>query len=384
MDARQILEELKTISDAPFPFLRNWKMRTGKNIVGYFCTYTPEEIIQAAGLLPVRILGSKESTSLAAKHLQSYSCSLVQSSLEAALRGELNFLDGTVFTHTCDSIQRLSDIWAENLRFSYHWDLVLPVKLHTESARAYLIHELRRFRLSLEEFIGHPISDEDLRASIALANENRSLLRELYLRRARHPVRFQAAEVLAIVKAATFLPKEDHNASLRKLLSRAEESQPRPPAKVRLFLAGSLCDHPPFFDLIEACGAFVVGDDLCTGSRYFVEDVSVAGDPIEALADRFFRRVPCPCKHNPNIDRGEHLLKMVEASQAQGVVFLLLKFCDPHAFDYPYLKEKLARQKVPSLLIEIEPGSISRGAVETRVQAFVETLGGENGGNGNR
>jgi bzd-type benzoyl-CoA reductase N subunit len=376
MGEKQIFDELKEIAEVPFSYLRNWKMRTGKKILGYFCINTPEEIVQAAGVLPVRILSSKESISLASKHLQSYSCSLIQSSLEAGLRGELDFLDGTVFPHTCDSIQRLSDIWAENLRFPFHWDLVLPVKLHTESARAYLIQELCRFRLGLEEFVGHSISNDQLRHSIALANENRSLLKEFYRQRAQHPGKFSDAEFLALVKTAAFLPKEEHTARLKKLLCLAEERRPLPRDGVRLFLVGSVCDQSQVFDLFEAGGASIVGDDLCTGWRYFGENVASSGDPIDALADRFIRRVPCPCKYNPGIDRGEELLKRVEASRAQGVIFILLKFCDPHAFDYPYLKGKLAEGRVPSLLLEIEPGGLPLGAVETRLKAFVETLGG--------
>jgi benzoyl-CoA reductase subunit C len=117
-----------------------------------------------------------------------------------------------------------------------------------------------------------------------------------------------------------------------------------------------------------------VGDDLCTGWRYFAEDVPNEGDPMEALADRLIRKVPCPCKFNPQIDRAERLLQRVQASGAQGVVFLLLKFCDPHAFDYPYLKGKLAEEKIPSLLLEIESGGLPLGAMETRLRAFVETL----------
>ena len=379
MEGQQIFAELKEIAETPFSYLKDWKKRTGKKILGYFCINTPEEMIQAAGVLPVRILGSKESISLASKHLQSYSCSLIQSSLEAALRGDLNFLDGTVFPHTCDSIQRLSDIWAENLRFPFHWDLVLPVKLHTESARAYLIQELRRFRSALQEFVGHSISDEDLRDSIAKANENRSLLREFYRRKADPLGKFSGAEILALVKTAAFFPKEEHNVTLKKLLSLTEERPPLPPDRVRLFLVGSVCDQSHVFNLLESCGASIVGDDLCTGWRYFAADVVPAGDPLAALADRFIRRVPCPCKYNPGIDRGEELLKRVEASRAQGVVFILLKFCDPHAFDYPYLKGKLQERKVPSLLLEMEPGGIPLKAVETRWKAFVETLEGCNG-----
>jgi len=374
MERKQIISEFMEIAERPFIYLKNWKTQTGKKILGYFCTNTPEEIIQAAGLLPVRLLGSKESISLAAKHLQSYSCSLVQSSLESALRGDLNFLDGTVFPHTCDSIQRLSDIWVENLGFPFHWDLVLPVKLHTESARIYLIQELHRFRQGLQEFTGCPISDEDLRSSIVLANANRSFLRELYQIKNRNANLFSAAEFSAIVKTATLWPKDGHNAKLEWLLSWAEHSHPVANAGVRLFIAGSVCDQFPLFNLFDTCGVSIVGDDLCTGWRYFSADVSVTGNPIEALADRLIRKVPCPCKYNPGLDRGTDLLQRVEQSHAQGVVFLLLKFCDPHAFDYPYLKKRLDERNIPSLLLEIEPGGLPLGAIETRLQAFVETL----------
>jgi len=128
------------------------------------------------------------------------------------------------------------------------------------------------------------------------------------------------------------------------------------------------------YDLVESCGASLVGDDLCTGWRYFAEDVSSAGDPIMSLAGRLARKVPCPCKFNPDIDHADRLLQRVKASGTQGVVFLLLKFCDPHAFDYPYLKERLGREKIPSLLLEIESGGLPLGAMETRLRAFVETL----------
>jgi benzoyl-CoA reductase subunit C len=228
----------------------------------------------------------------------------------------------------------------------------------------------------LEEFVGHSISNEQLRHSITLANENRSLLREFYRQRAQDPGKFSGAEILTLVKTAAFLPKEEHTARLKELLYLAGERQPFLQDRVRLFLVGSVCDQSQIFDLFEAGGVSIAGDDLCSGWRYFAEDVSPAGDPMEALADRFLRRVPCPCKYNPGIDRGEELLKRVLASRAQGVIFILLKFCDPHAFDYPYLKGKLEEARVPSLLLEIEPGGLSRGAVETRLKAFVEILGG--------
>lgn len=376
MQEKAILNEFKETAENSLDYLRNWKSRTGNKILGYFCTNTPEEIIHAAGLLPVRILSSPTTVSLAARHLQSYSCSLVQSSLEAALRGDLNFLDGTVFPHTCDSIQRLSDIWSENIRFPFHWDVVLPVKLHTESARTYLIQELERFRRGLEKFVEHPVSDRELNDSLSLFNQNRVLLRDLYRLRAADPARFTAGEILSVVRCATFMPKEEFNPKLQTLLEAPGSPKPNADHKVRLFIAGSVCNHAQVFDLFDNSGASLVGDDLCTGWRYFSEDAPAKENPLEALAARLTRRVPCPCKHNPELDRGDDLLQRVEETRAQGVIFLLLKFCDPHAFDYPYLKDRLARKKIPSLLLEIEPGSIPLGALDTRLKAFIETLGG--------
>jgi bzd-type benzoyl-CoA reductase N subunit len=374
MEKPKAVETIKKLAADPSAYLKSWKGKPGRKILGYFCTNTPEEMIQAAGFLPVRILSSRDTISLASRHLQSYSCSLVQSSLESALRGELSYLDGTVFPHTCDSIQRLSDIWAENLHFAFHWDLVLPVKLHTESAKTYLIAELRRFRRGLEEFIGRAVSDDDLRGAILLFNENRRLLKELAGLQSENPGRIPPSDLYAIIKTANFLPKDEHNPLLGELISQLGEGRPFPFSGPRLFLAGSVCDQPQIYALLESCGASLVGDDLCTGWRYFADDASPEGDPIGALADRLIRKVPCPCKFNPGIDRATRLLKRVKVSGAQGVIFLLLKFCDPHAFDYPYLKEKFDEENIPSLLLEIESGGLPLGAMETRLRAFIETL----------
>ena len=132
----QILKQFHDIAGDPIGYARNWKAETQSRIVGYFCSYAPEEIIWAAGALPYRILGAGGTISRADGHLQAYSCSLVRGALDDALTGKLDFLDGTVFPHTCDSIQRLSDIWRLNAGLDFHLDLVLPVKLNTKSAES--------------------------------------------------------------------------------------------------------------------------------------------------------------------------------------------------------------------------------------------------------
>ena len=129
------LTELKKVVSDPYAYIRKYKKKSGKKVVGYFCSYAPEELIWAAGALPVRMFGTNENIHLADTHLQSYCCSLVRGILEEALANRLDFLDGVVFPHTCDSFQRLSDIWRLNITGQFHIDVVLPVKLDTSSAK---------------------------------------------------------------------------------------------------------------------------------------------------------------------------------------------------------------------------------------------------------
>ena len=191
----EALKIIKAIASDPYAYAREIKNKTDKPIVGNFCSYTPEEIIYAAGGVPFRLFGTKEDISLADAHLQAYCCSLVRGGLEDALKGNLSFLDGTVFPHTCDSIQRLSDIWRLNAGFRFHIDVVLPVKLDTKSARIYMTEVLKGFKKDLESALGTDISKESLRQSIMMYNRIRTILGEIYAIRSQNPDTISAADI---------------------------------------------------------------------------------------------------------------------------------------------------------------------------------------------
>jgi len=125
---------------------------------------------------------------------------------------------------------------------------------------------------------------------------------------------------------------------------------------------------------VEDSGGAVIWDDLCTGTRFFDGQMDEAIDPIEAIARRYFERVICPTKHLDLTYRGENLVRMANEKRADGVIFLFLKFCDPHAFDYPYLKEYLDREGLPNMLLEVEGQIPAMGQLRTRLEAFVEML----------
>lgn len=362
------------IAKNPYDYARNLKNERGKKIVGYFCSYTPEEIIDAAGALPFRIFGRGEY-SLADAHLQAYSCSLVRGALDDALSGSLDFLDGIVFTHTCDSIQRLSDIWRMNANTGFHIDVVLPVKLDTKSSGEYMADVLRKFVRDIEKGTGVVIPEDALRRSAVKYNRIRSYLAKIYRLRSENPELIGSGDLHAIVRASMVM---DRDLLLEELASFAgsldEGKAAGKPAGKRVVLAGGVCNLPDIHSIIEDSGGTVVRDDFCTGSRYFEGEIDVNGDVVESIAKRYRERINCPAKHSGLLTRGEHIIKIVRESGAKGVIFLFLKFCDPHSFDYPYLKDMLDREGIPSMLFEIEEQLPSEGQFKTRCEAFIEML----------
>ena len=369
-DHRRLMKILSTLTEAQEATYPNWPDRyPGHRAMGYFCTYVPEEIIHAAGFVPLRIRSGDQTPSRADAHLQSYTCALCRSALDQALRGDLNFLVGVVFPHTCDTIQALADIWRMSFPDLYVETIVQPVHLSSPSTRPYLIAELQRFRHSLEELIGQEISDQAIGASIESYNEKRRLLTRLYDLRDR----LAATELFAVTGAGFVMPPEEYNQLLGELVELLAEGEQPPQKGPGLILVGAVLDDPAILTIVEELGARIVGDDLCTGSRYFAQPVEANGDPIAALADRYLKRLPCPAKYHPSREPGEHLLKLVSDTQADGIVFVLLKFCDPFAFDYAMIKEKLDVAAVPHLRLEMEHAP-ALDQWRTRLQAFLEMI----------
>jgi bcr-type benzoyl-CoA reductase subunit C len=373
----QLLEKLCQIAENPYAYAEKIKGDARTPIIGYFCSYAPEEVICAAGAVPFRIFGTRGDISLADAHLQSYCCSLARGGLEDALTGRLSFLDGTVFPHTCDSIQRLSDIWRLNGGFSFHSDIVLPVKLDTPSARTYMTAVLRDFRDELAAALKVPLTDDDLTSAVRTVNQIRKHLGDLYAARSKTPGILSAKALHQVIKAAMVMDRKEAAADLAALVESLGLDNPPTVAdsgRKRVILSGGICNHPDLYSLMEVAGADVVWDDLCTGTRYVEGLVGETGDPIAAIAERYMERMVCPAKHSDNTARGRNLVELARTHQAGGVIFLFLKFCDPHAFDYPYLKQFLDEAGIPSMVLEIEERLPPEGQMKTRIESFVEMI----------
>jgi benzoyl-CoA reductase subunit C len=371
----EILKQFHIAVKDPGAYARAWKEKHQKAVVGFFCSYAPEEILLAADVLPFRIFGTSQQISLADAHLQAYSCSLVRGALEDGLAGDLDFLTGTVFPHTCDSIMRLSDMWRMNLDFHFHIDMVLPIKLNQPNAREYMREVLIKFRHELEEKLKMDIDDDQLRLSVETMNRIRKLLSELYDWKFQHPRLIAGSDLNTIVKGCMIMDRYDVCDMLESLLEKLRGMDVALPVDgKRLLLTGGLCNMPDIYDIIETSGALVVGDDFCTGSRYVAGQIDSTDDILASIADRYAERVVCPAKHSGLYSRGNHVVHLAKEKQVDGVIFLYLKFCDPHAFDYPYIRDMLKQESVPSMLFEIEDQLPSEGQFKTRCEAFIEML----------
>lgn len=371
------LKEFKQAVNSPLEYARQLKKDSSKKVVGYVCSYTPEEIILAAGAHPVRLFGTKENIGLADSHLQSYCCSVVRGILEEGLSGKTDTLDGMVFPHTCDSIQRLSDIWRMNIGFGFHLDVILPVKLDTDSARDYMADVLTKFRKDIGGALKADVTDANLIKAITIMNVIRQSIRSIYEMRSLNPRLMSGEDLYTLVRASMIMDRERVAEllleTIAELQAKADKVKQGKPLK-RLVLAGGICNHPGIYPTIEEGVGAVVWDDFCTGARYFSEIINDGADPLSRIAGRLIHRVVCPAKHIDLDGRARHLIRLVQEQNAQGVIFLLLKFCDPHAFDYPYIKQSLDEAGIPVMLMEINDPISSGGQMKTRVEAFLEML----------
>jgi benzoyl-CoA reductase/2-hydroxyglutaryl-CoA dehydratase subunit BcrC/BadD/HgdB len=341
--------------------------------IGFFCPYVPEELLHAAGAFPFRLMGASATLSHAQAHLPPNCCHLTKSSLENLLQGKLNFLKGIVFSHTCDSMQGLSDIWAHQKRLPLHFNLMIPSRLDSELAYSYFKVEMERFKEFLDLQVGS-ITPQNLKASIVLFNRIREQLTEVYSRRRKNPNQIPGHHFAQLIRAGYLMDRIHYLHLLDKLLEDLPRESEGKVDRVPVYLAGNMTHMDSYFSLIEEAGAAVIQDDLCSGARFLRLMTPDLPDPMEALTRRYFSSFLCPAKHKGPQAHKETLLKEVQQSGAKGVLFLLYKYCETHYFDYPDLKSALESEGIPTLLLEVDDPSYSLGQMKIRIQAFVEML----------
>ena len=349
--------------------------RQGKKVFGWLCTYVPEEIIHAAGILPIRITGYAQETELDDGNAYLYinNCSFSRSCLQMGLRGEYDYLDGVVAGSTCDGARRLFDLWQYYIKVPFHHIITVPRK-YTERAHGLYYEQVAQFKEHLEQYLDTRITDEALLKSISVYNESREALKKLYqLRKLDNPP-ITGAETMEVLNASQRMAKEQFNQYLRELLDELAVSGIEHGSRARLMVTGSVMNNPEFIRSIEELGGLVVTDELCTSTRYWSDPVVLDGrSPLEAVSRRYLNNFPC-ARMVPSDERFDRILQLARDYKVDGVISQIIRYCVPYAHDLPLLTDRLKKAGIPTLALDVEYGTSGSGQISTRVQAFLEML----------
>ena len=333
--------------------VHDWKKRTGGKAVGHMPIYVPRELIHAAGMLPVGVVGGGDRLEIIRgdAYFQSYICRIPRSTIELALSHRLDVLDGMLFPSICDVIRNLSGMWSMLFPNRYVHYVDVPQNFEASVGGAYWRRELETLRDDFARLAGREISDKALRNSIAVYNENRAAIRALYKARSATPWIYPLSEVYLVLRAGNVLPPEEHTQLLRDYLDlAARDPERREQDRSRVVLVGMFCEQPPhgLVLTIELAGCFVVDDDLLLGLRWLQRDVAVDGDPLGALVDAYLTQsASTASRYEPDGDRGKWIVDSVARNRAEGVVFCAPSFCDPALLDQPMLVKALDARGIP-------------------------------------
>ncbi len=359
--------------------------KSDRKIIGYYCTYIPEELLYAANLFPFRIraTGNKD-TDLADIYMVRFTCSFVRSTLHLALQGVYDFLDGFVVCNSCDHSRRMFELFDLKVfnREGFNkqvprFYLALP-HIITEEGFEWYKKEVEEFKQELEKSYNiDKINNEDLIESINIYNENRRLLREIHDLRILDTPKITGSEALQISMANSSIPKEYANKELERIINILKESEGIKTSNKRILLVGSVVDNIDFTKLVEDSGAIIVSDFLCFGTRYFLDDVSITpgGSPIEDISKRLYYRMSCPRMMDDHERRLNFLKSEIKKAKIDGVLLQRINNCDLHGCDNMLFEHELKEElDMPVFNIDRESFQADTTRLQTRIEAFLEMI----------
>lgn len=372
---KTILDETRELASSTGNHYLEEAKKNGKKIIGYFCSYMPEEIIHAAGFIPYRMRAvESKSTTKADAYYSAINCTFVKHCFNKALNGDFAFLDGVVFVNGCDHSRRMYDNWRyAGIGNSFLYMFFAPHKLG-DNALEYYLKECKKLKSAMEKKFQVSITDETLKESIRLYNQKRRLLADIYSMRNKKDVPIKASELLGVMLAVTAVPVEkaiDILTGVKKFLEGRVVSKPD---EMRLFISGGCIEEVDHLELIENCGCVIVADNICLGSRHFLDEIKTEGDSLQAIAHRYLNHLSCPRMMGDFNRRFDYLLDVRNEYGVDGAIIEKLKFCDIWGGEIYLYRQETKTNNVPLLAMEREIYGGGAGQIKTRVQAFLEKL----------
>jgi len=364
-------------------YAQSLKQRQGQLLAGYMCTHVPEEILYAAGILPVRVLSSHLPQAITRSYVHETYCSFSHDCAYEGLRGNYDYLDLIVTGSSCIHMSEAFNVWVRFAGFEQKSFLMpFPHIVHTKRAAEFVAESLGEFKQFIEKVAKKSVTDDDLEKAIKVYNRNRRLLKRLweFLKRENPPI--TGLEVATATLAAQVMDKQECNQMLEQLIRRLETEPGEVQPGIRLMVTGGACDDLRIYDLIEHLNysTNLIFIDSCTATRYFWFEVPEdRPDKLKALAEGYLNRIPCPAKDNvPGTGerkRFRFIQQFIEDFRPDGIVFIYQRFCSPQPHDVAALKPILDKLGIPWTELELDT-TIPSTQFKTQLEALVESIMG--------
>jgi benzoyl-CoA reductase subunit C len=360
--------------------VRAWKARTGGLAVGFLPIYVPRELLHAQGVLPVGLMGGRPDLEIIKgdAYYQSYICHLPRSTIELGLNGSYDCLDGLIFPAICDVIRNLSGMWQMLFPHVLVHYLDVPQNFDPALGGAFYRRDLESLSRALEARGARPLDAEALRRSIALYNDNRRLVRQLYDLRRREPWKVPTHELYVVLRAGLVLPVEESTPMFGDYLALADaDDSRRPQDQARVLVAGSFCEQPPLalIKTLERAGCYIVDDDFVQVHRFITSDIPVDGDPLQRLVDALLHdAVASPTRYIADGVKGAELERRIAENGAEGVLFCAPSFCDPALLDQPMAVRAVERVGIPWTAFKYSENSGQFQVIREQAGTFADSI----------
>ncbi len=373
-DVMQTIALLQSVCANPKAQMDQY-IAAGKNVVGCFPPYTPEELVYASGMIPMGLWGGHSELKLAKSYLPAFACPIMQSNMEFALNGVYKGLSAVIIPALCDTLRCMTQNWRFGVKEIPMIPLVYPQNRKSPASVDYLISEYEHVLAMLTTITGNMMTEKALSAAIDVYNEHNAVMREFSNIANQHLDIITPKVRHAVFKSAFFYDKKEHAAIVRELMEGLKQMPEFVFKGKKVVLTGIICEPDGVLDVFEENGVAVVADDLAQENRQIRTDTPThGGGALKRLALQWNARHGCSIIHEEGKPRGPMLVKMCKDNHADGVVNCLMKFCDPEEYDQPYFEADLRQAGLPCLTVEIDTQNTSYEQIRTRVQTFCEMI----------
>ncbi len=378
MSIELLLNDFKAVAEHPHRQADAYKAQ-GKKIIGVLPYYAPEELVYAAGMVPMGIWGSNnKNISRAKEYCATFYCTIAQLALEMLLDGTLDVLDGLITPTICDTLRPMS----QNFRVAMEGKLPCIFLAHPQNRRPafglqFTVDQYMHVKSELEKISGAPITDEALRDAIKVYNKSRAARRKFSKLASEHCDVISAVSRSAVYRASWFMLKDEYTEKLEQLNAELEKLPAANWTGKKIVTSGIICDNPKLMQILDDNQIAIAADDVANESRPCLVDAAETGDPMMALAQQFADQdydVLLYDEHSSENRRADFIVKMVKESGAQGLVLFMQQFCDPEEMEYPYLKKALNAAGIPHIKLGVDQQMRDFGQASTALEGFADVL----------